>query len=278
MLALRKLNNNAVICRDSRGREVVALGKGVGFGGDFPREVDMAAIERTFYSIDAQGQRIMQDLPADVVVFTAKVMDIVENEVPYQLSTNVVLVMADHLAFAIARQEKGIRFDMTLTYDVKQLYPNEFKLATYIVKRVRQDLGVELPNEEIASIAMNIVNAKVGGGTQAASDRARAFDRLLNDVTGIIERDFRTIIDRDTFEFSRFATHMQYLFQRVEAHEAIESPNLPLYGSSRDEFPELAQCVDHISDYFTQQWHTVLTDEEKLYLMLHVNRVFSGNA
>lgn len=36
MLAIRKLNNNAVICRDSRGREVVALGKGVGFGGDFP--------------------------------------------------------------------------------------------------------------------------------------------------------------------------------------------------------------------------------------------------
>ena len=41
MLAIRKLNNNAVICRDSRGREVVALGKGVGFGGDFPRELAM---------------------------------------------------------------------------------------------------------------------------------------------------------------------------------------------------------------------------------------------
>ena len=58
MLAIRKLNNNAVICRDSRGREVVALGKGVGFGADFPRELSMADIERTFYSVDAQGQRI----------------------------------------------------------------------------------------------------------------------------------------------------------------------------------------------------------------------------
>lgn len=80
MLAIRKLNNNAVICRDSRGREVVALGKGVGFGGDFPRELAMDHIERTFYSIDAEGQRIMQDLPADVVLFTAKIMDIVERE------------------------------------------------------------------------------------------------------------------------------------------------------------------------------------------------------
>lgn len=63
MLAIRKLNNNAVVCRDSLNREVVALGKGIGFGGDFPRELDMAAIERTFYSVDTKGQRIMQDLP-----------------------------------------------------------------------------------------------------------------------------------------------------------------------------------------------------------------------
>ena len=70
----------------------------------------MDHIERTFYSIDAEGQRIMQDLPADVVLFTAKIMDIVENELPYELSPNAVLIMADHIAFAIARQRKGIRF------------------------------------------------------------------------------------------------------------------------------------------------------------------------
>lgn len=86
MLAIRKLNNNAVVCRDSLNREVVALGKGIGFGGDFPRELDMAAIERTFYSVDTKGQRIMQDLPADVLIFTARVMDIVTNELPYELS------------------------------------------------------------------------------------------------------------------------------------------------------------------------------------------------
>lgn len=189
MLAIRKLNNNAVICRDSRGREVVALGKGVGFGGDFPRELAMDHIERTFYSIDAEGQRIMQDLPADVVLFTAKIMDIVENELPYELSPNAVLIMADHIAFAIARQRKGIRFDMPLTYDVQQLYPLEYKIGRYITARVRQELGVELPREEVASIAMNLVNAKTGAEVTVASDRAQSFERLLNDVTDIVEYD-----------------------------------------------------------------------------------------
>ena len=275
MLAIRKLNNNAVICRDSLNREVVALGKGIGFGGDFPRELDISTVERTFYSVDAEGQRIMRDLPADVLIFTAKVMDIVSNELPYEVSPNAVLIMADHLAFAIARQKKGIRFDMTLAYDVRQLYPLEYKIGRYIVARLRQEMGIELPHEEIASIAMNLVNAKTGAEAETSSDRARSFEQLLNDVTAIVERDFRTIIDRETFEYSRFATHVQYLFRRIQGGENISSANLPLYGNSREEFPELASCIDHISTYIERSWGTRLTDEEKLYLMLHVNRICS---
>ena len=131
----------------------------------------MADIERTFYSIDAQGQRIMQDLPADVVLFTAKVMDIVENELPTS-SVPMRCSSCDHLAFAVARQKKGIRFDMSLSYDVQQLYPQEYKIGQYIVARVRRELDIELPQEEVASIAMNLVNAKTGTEVQATSDRA----------------------------------------------------------------------------------------------------------
>ena len=106
MQAIRKLNNNAVIARDSQGREVVALGRGLGFGKDFPREIAAADIERTFYRVDADAQRIMQDLPTDVVLFTAKVMDIAVNELSYELSPNATLIMADHISFAIERQKK----------------------------------------------------------------------------------------------------------------------------------------------------------------------------
>lgn len=272
MLAIRKLNNNAVIARDSLGREVVALGRGLGFGGDFPREIPAADIERTFYRIDADGQRIMQDLPTDVVLFTAKIMDIAVNELPYELSPNATLVMADHIAFAIERQKKGIQFDMTLAYDVKQLYPTEYKIGRYIVSRVRQEFGVDLPEGEIASIAMNIVNAKASAGSDV-SEGACTFEALLDDVTSIVERSFRTIINREGFAYSRFATHVRYLYQRIQAHESIESDNLPMYEKSREEFPELARCIDDISEYFVRERGTVLTDEEKLYLMLHVNRI-----
>ena len=36
MQALRRINNNVALCRDGSGRELIAMGKGVGFGS-FPR-------------------------------------------------------------------------------------------------------------------------------------------------------------------------------------------------------------------------------------------------
>ena len=107
------------------------------------------------------------------------------------------------------------------------------------------------------------------------SARAQSFERLLDAVTEIVERDFRIIIDRDTFEYARFATHVQYLFKRIQGDESLTSENLQLYKSSRKEFPELARCVDHISEYMEHAWGTKILDEEKLYIMLHVNRVCS---
>ena len=110
--------------------------------------------------MEAKDERIMQDLPADVVIFSAKLLDIITNELPYELSSNAVLLLADHLAFAIERNKRKIRLKMPISYDVQQMYPLEYKIGKYVLRRVQKEFQVELPNEEIAAIAMNLINAK----------------------------------------------------------------------------------------------------------------------
>ena len=41
----------------------------------------------------------------------------------------------------------------------------------------------------------------------------------------------------------------------------------------REEFPEIAACVEKIAQHIEREWHSALTEEEKLYLILHVNRI-----
>lgn len=272
MQAIRKLNNNAVVCISGDGSEVIALGKGIGFEA-MPREIPISQIERTFYNIDSNGQNIMKDLPAEVILFSAKVMDIASNELPYELSQNAVLLMADHIAFAIERTKKNIRVKMPLVYDLQQMFPLEYKIGQYIVRKVQKEFRVSLPDEEIAGIAMNLINSKKSPSSEIEQSEIEQFTNMLEEITEIIENDFHIIVNRNSFDYARFATHMQYLFQRLKKNQAIDSTNLVMYKHFKEEFPEVLNCASHICEHIKIEWGTQLSEEEELYLMLHVNRI-----
>lgn len=251
---------------------MIALGKGIGYG-DLPREITLDQIERSFYHMEAKDERIMQDLPADVVIFSAKLLDIIANELPYQLSSNAVLLLADHLAFAIERNKRKIRLKMPISYDVQQMYPLEYKIGKYVLRRVQKEFQVELPQEEIAAIAMNLINAKAVSNDVKEQAEIELYKEMLDRITEIVENVCHLIIDRDSFDYARFATHLHYLFQRVRSDRAIDTENLKLYKLVKEEYPKVSECVDQISQCLSDQWHVQLSDEEELYLILHVNRI-----
>ena len=66
---------------------------------------------------------------------------------------------------------------------------------------------------------------------------------------------------------------MEYLLQRLFKHQHIDSDNMQMYTSIREEYPQISACVDKITSYYHAQLGVELTEEEKLYLILHVNRV-----
>ena len=56
---------------------------------------------------------------------------------------------------------------------------------------------------------------------------------------------------------------------------AIDSDNLQVYKSIRDEYKDVSGCVDQINEYLHHNWSIDLSEEEKLYLIMHINRVIS---
>ena len=43
----------------------------------------------------------------------------------------------------------------------------------------------------------------------------------------------------------------------------------------REEFPAIAACVEEIAEHIEKTWYCTLSEEEKLYLILHVNRILA---
>ena len=274
MEGLKKINNNVLLCRDGNGQEVIAMGRGLGFA-PLPREVPLGEIERTFYQVNSRYIASLEDLPKEVMDFCADMMDIVASQIPCELSPNAVFTLADHIAFALERTRKRIHIRMLPPFDLQQMYPDEWRSGKYIWERACREFGVQLPREEIVGIAMNLINSRVGDGDGEKNDRLEEDARMLDDITHIIESRFRIIIDREGFNYSRFVTHMEYLFQRIHRHERVSSDNLQMYDTMIKGYPDIAACVDKIAAHISKTWDCSLSEEEKLYLMLHINRICS---
>lgn len=271
MLAVRSINNNTVICKDCTGQEMIAMGKGIGFG-KLPREVPLDQIERTFYDIAASYQPLLQELPAEVLDFTGKIVEIVRNELPYELSPNLIVTLADHINFAIERARKNIRVRMPMAYDVQQSFPTEYRIGKYTVHRIRKAFMVGLPEEEAVGIAMSLLNSKITE-TADAHVETEQDEEMLEEIAEIIETAFHIILNRESFNYFRYVTHLQYLFQRIHSGKTINSDNLQIYISLKEEFPGISLCVDQIVQHISEKWNCELSEEEKLYLMLHINRI-----
>lgn len=269
MQAIRKINNNVVVCVDSSGKELIAMGKGIGFE-QTPREISLSEIERTFYELDESHISAMQDLPVDVIDFCAKFIDIAKNELPYELSPNVTLSLADHVSFALERCRKNIKVQMPLAYDIAQMYPREYKLAQAAVKRLSHEYLIYVPETEAVGIAMILLNAKLEGGPRIAFE---SFESITEEITEVIEEQLKIYIERDTFNYSRFATHLQYLFSRLDSDTEIVSDNREMSEQLAKEYPKIARCVDRVALIIERKWNKKLSDEEKLYLLLHINRI-----
>lgn len=278
MRVIKKVNNNVAVCQDARGRECIAFGKGIGFGAVPYEPVDLDRVERTFYDVSPQYLEMIGTLPSDVVEFTAEVVDVARAVLPYELTPNLLLTLADHISFAIKRARDGIYLRMPLALELEQVYPQEIDFARRVLAQVNARFKVHLPKDEASGIAMALVNGRVysKGDPEVKAENDR--QATLDGITEIIEREMGMRINRDTFNYARYATHVRYLLDRLQNGSSIDSVNLEIYADLRAEFADVASCVDRIAEWLERERGFEVTDEERLYLLLHVNRVCSNES
>lgn len=274
MIVVKNINNNVALCLDSKGQEVVVFGKGVGFLKP-PSEVPLSKIQRTFYDLNRKFLPLLDDIPLDVIDFTAQQVAQIRGQLPYETNANLIMTLADHLAFAMTRAKKGIYTPMPSIYEMEQNYPVEIRIGRQIVNAMEQTFHVKLPKGEVQGVAMHFINASLGSPSSGQLTAEEEYETILERMTQIVEYALQVTIRRDTFNYARFATHVQYLLKRVQAESSIDSDNLQVYASIRDEYKDVSACVDQIHEYLQRNWSIDLSEEEKLYLIMHINRVIS---
>lgn len=220
MRAVQRINHNAAICEDGAGRQLIALGRGIGFG-DMPHDVDLDVVTRTFYGIDSKYLAFIDEVDPEVLEFSAQLADIATGQLSYELSPNLPITLADHIQFAIKRAREHMVVSLPLKRDLEQLHPIEYRLGELAVRGIKKTFAIRMPQSEAAGIAMSIINAAIKPSERRVLAEQHE-EHLLDMTVAIIQEELGVTVDRSSFAFTRFATHVRYLLDRVAKKEPIE--------------------------------------------------------
>lgn len=277
MLILKKINNNVALASTDAGEEVVVFGKGVDFH-EMPYELeDESVIQRVFRDVDEKSIDGFEGISDEVLLVASDIVALADKALDCKLAGNLVISLADHLQYAVERAGEGVAIENPLSHEVAFVYPRETELGRRGIEVVRERLGVELPESEVTSIALHLVNAEVDGiGSAQDMDLVMKSTVILERATQIIEGQLGQTLDRTSYAYVRFVAHLCFLIRRLMRGSCKETENSGLFRQAARDFPDAYRCAAGVNEYLKRDYNWSCSDEEMLYLMMHVNRLRQG--
>ena len=193
----------------------------------------------------------------------------------YPLNESLLITLADHISFAIQRSEQGIRFSNPLMAPIREFYPEEYRLGMECLATIRQRCHADLSDDEGGFIALHIVNAELNTTMSVVNDVTRFVDGCVQ----VVEYFYNCHFDRDALDFSRFTVHLRFFAQRVfqgKQEQENDSHDEVFRALIARNCSEHYKCACCIAEYVRNTWHKELSDEELVFLTIHLKRIRMG--
>lgn len=269
MRIIKKINNNFALAQDDAGRSLIAYGKGIGFP-QVPYELnDLSKIDRTFYDVKDEHIPLFQETDERIITLAIELLDYIRANLNKDISDYLYYVLVDHINFAIKRFKNNVYVPMNLSREIKFNYQEEYDVAFHCWKIINKRMNVSLPKDEASIIAMHIVESEE---ISTKSDREININSIVDTVMRIIKEELKIEIDSNNFNVYRFETHLKYLIQRLQDGD-FEAGNEEMYEVMKQKYSNINLVNEKICEYLGKELNVIINESEKLYLMMHINRL-----
>lgn len=150
------------------------------------------------------------------------------------------------------------------------MYPEEYKVGEKIVELLKDRFDVKVSNDEAGFIALHILNAQMNSELKEVLE----ITQMIDDIYNIVLNKFSFEINKDSLSYSRFVTHLRFLFQRLLEGKDIEiEKSTNLLNMMKSQYPKQYECIEEIMRYISKHDRFNISerqDDEELYLLLHI--------
>lgn len=267
------INNNIISAYEKSGAEVIVMGRGIGFKKKQGEVVPADQISKIFRiksrTLTEQFKELLANMPLERVRISDEIISHAKDHLKLKLNQSIYVTLTDHINFAIERVSQGIEPQNALLWEIKRFYPQEFQLGIYALELIQDRLGILLPEDEAGFIALHFVNAEYGTDIRDAVK----FPDQMQAIVDIVERDLGILLDESSLHYERFMTHIKFLIQRIYRKELLSSEDRELSLLMQRKYPREYQCSVKVAEYIMQATGSRLSEEEIMYLSVHIRRV-----
>ncbi|KIP21399.1 Levansucrase and sucrase synthesis operon antiterminator [Anoxybacillus ayderensis] len=265
------LNNNAVVVLDE-GQEKIVMGPGIAFQKKKNDIIPRAKIEKIFVMEEENEkfQELLRTLPEEHIDIAEEIISYAEGELQAPLNNHIHIALTDHLSFAIERIQQGYQIQNKLLNEIKVLYKKEYQIGLWAKRLIRERLGIDIPDDEVAHIALHIHTAKMDA---ASMNKTLQQTTLIREMIDLMKQKLHVHIDEEGISYQRLVTHLRFALNRIENGELFHSMDDDMLALIQTKYEKEFACAVAMAEYAKKEYGIEFPVTELAYITLHIQRL-----
>lgn len=270
---IKVLNNNGILVFDmQREEEAILLGSGVGFGKRINERFELKetdAVKR--YAIvgreekNRTGRQVIGGVEPVYLETAGRIVD-AGRQALGEMNPNILIPLADHIAFAAKRVKSGVVLDNPLHAAIQILYPEEYQAALAAREIIWEMADCLLPETEVGYIALHL---RAGRMDEKLEESLKTVS-LLEKLTALVEERLGIDLDPHSFAYERFMAHLRYLVACIKNSDPI---SLDIDEYARTQFPDSYKIAIEACALMAQELQRDIPKEAVGHLGIHIERL-----
>ena len=274
---LNPMNNNVSLVRNSKGEELIVVGKGISFGKKKGDLISEDQVEKVFRMKTEESREnfmtLLKDVPLDFITVTYEIIDNLSKKYQYPVQEYLYVTLTDHIYCSYQAISQGRYKDSNLP-DISTKYPTAFRIANEAFEIYRQKLTENLPEDEIIRIAYHFINAE-GVNEVEVVESIDKRKEILKSVENVLRSyDIQRTPDNNNF-YDRFMIHLNYFLDYLDRSRDDNQSLLDMEEHIKNTYPIAFEIGSKIYEVIAQETGVDLYKSERVYLVLHIQRLLS---
>lgn len=272
----KKLNNNVAVVTDKTGNEIIVMGKGITYDKKAGDCIDVEQVEKQFVpsnkDFSMKFQEILLDIPSKYLEVSNCIIERAKKYLDAEIDDNIYISLTDHIHMAVKRYLDGMQVPNPLLLDIKRFYNKEYEIGCQALEIIKDQLKVELPEDEAGFIAFHFVNAQ----QNLESSKMVDIMKLVKEITNIVKYQMGLDFDEESVYYYRFITHLKFFAQRLflENKQYTDEDN-PLYHIVKEQYKKAFNYTQSVVKFVDNKYNYKISKEEQLYLTVHIENIIT---